>query len=128
MKKEGVVNNIIREERTLGQRAADKFASFVGSWGFIGILVIFLSFWIIVNLYVLTGSNFDPYPFILLNLVLACITAIQVPIILMSQNRQEQKDRVRAEYDYRLDKKSEKNIEEILNRLNAIERKLGRKR
>lgn len=127
MKKEGVVNHLIKEQRSLGQKAADGLTSFVGSWGFIVFLSLFLLVWIVINIYALTGKNFDPYPFILLNLVLACITAIQVPIILMSQNRQEQKDRIRAEHNYKLDEKAEKEIEKILIKVEEIQRRFKKK-
>ena len=96
-----------------------------GSWTFIIILSIFLALWIIVNTtWMLFGEKWDAYPFILLNLVLACITAIEAPIILMSQNREAKKDRIRAEYDYTVNKKAEKEIREIKEQLNRIERKL----
>ncbi len=126
MKKEGVIHHFLREERTLGQRAADKLTNYAGSWTFIIFLLIFFTFWILVNVYAWTNT-WDPYPFILLNLVLAGMAVIQAPIILMSQNRQAQKDRIKAEYDYRLNRKSEKEVEEILIRLGRIEKKLGKR-
>jgi len=82
----------------------------------------------IINAYFLieykSGNPFDPYPFILLNLVLSCLAAIQAPIILMSQNRESQRDRIRAEYDYKVNRKAEKEVEEIKKQLNRIEKKL----
>jgi uncharacterized membrane protein len=89
--------NLEYEKRlTLGQRLADKLSDFAGSWRFIIGFAIVLIAWIVVNVSVLVTKAFDPYPFILLNLVLSCLAAIQASIILMSQNRQEQKDRIRA--------------------------------
>ncbi|EPR70162.1 Acid-resistance protein [Cyclobacterium qasimii M12-11B] len=99
---------------TLGQRMADKIASFGGSWTFIIAFFSFLTLWIIANIWLLASNTFDPYPFILLNLMLSCIAAIQAPIIMMSQNRQGQKDRQRAELDYKINLKSELEIQ-LLN-------------
>lgn len=108
-----------------GQRAADKLAEIVGSWAFIILFSIILIVWILLNTsWILFNDNWDPYPFILLNLVLSCIAAIQAPIILMSQNRHAQKDRLRTEYDYTVDKKAEKEIQEIKEQLKRIEKKL----
>lgn len=95
---------------TFGQRMADNIASFGGSWTFIIAFFSFLLIWICVNIFVLIQKPFDPYPFILLNLILSCLAAIQAPIIMMSQNRQEQKDRQRAEHDYKINLKSELEI------------------
>ena len=99
---------------TLGQRMADKIASFGGSWTFIIAFFSFLTLWIVANIWLLASNTFDPYPFILLNLMLSCIAAIQAPIIMMSQNRQGQKDRQRAELDYKINLKSELEIQ-LLN-------------
>ncbi|WP_339924290.1 DUF1003 domain-containing protein [uncultured Cyclobacterium sp.] len=99
---------------TLGQRMADKIASFGGSWTFIIAFFSFLTLWIVANIWLLASHTFDPYPFILLNLMLSCIAAIQAPIIMMSQNRQGQKDRQRAELDYKINLKSELEIQ-LLN-------------
>ena len=108
-----------KEKYTLGQRAADVIAKFAGSWAFIfsftGVLVI----WMIVNT-LLAAKAFDPYPFILLNLVLSCVAAIQAPLIMMSQNRQEEKDRRRAENDYKVNLKTEIMIEDLYDKANAI--------
>ena len=108
-----------KEKYTLGQRAADVIAKFAGSWAFIfsftGVLVI----WMIVNT-LLAAKAFDPYPFILLNLVLSCVAAIQAPLIMMSQNRQEEKDRRRAENDYKVNLKTEIMIEDLYDKVNAI--------
>lgn len=100
---------------TLGQKVADKIAEFGGSWTFIISFFSFLIGWIILNFYILsTQDAFDPFPFILLNLILSCLAAIQAPIIMMSQNRQEQKDRKRSEHDYKINLKAELEIQ-LLN-------------
>ena len=98
------------ENLTLGQQLADRIASFGGSWTFILFFFSFLLLWMAVNVFVLVQKPFDPYPFILLNLILSCLAAIQAPIIMMSQNRQEQKDRQRSEYDYKVNLKAELEI------------------
>ena len=108
-----------KEKSTLGQRAADTIAQFAGSWAFIFSFTGVLILWMIVNA-VLAAKAFDPYPFILLNLVLSCVAAIQAPLIMMSQNRQEEKDRRRAENDYRVNLKTEIMIEDIYDKINAI--------
>jgi len=92
---------------TLGQRLADKIAQFGGSWKFIIFFLSFILVWIVINLVWLTGKGFDPFPFILLNLILSCIAAMQAPVIMMSQNRQEEKDRQRSRNDYMINLKSE---------------------
>ena len=107
------------EKYTIGQRAADSIAKFAGSWAFIFSFVGILILWMTVNI-VLAAKAFDPYPFILLNLVLSCVAAIQAPLIMMSQNRQEEKDRRRAENDYRVNLKTEIMIEDIYDKINAI--------
>lgn len=108
-----------KDEYSFGQRAADKIARFAGSWGFIFSFVAVLVLWMVIN--VLMASNaFDAYPFILLNLVLSCVAAIQAPLIMMSQNRQEEKDRRRAENDYKVNLKTEIMIEDMHNKLNRI--------
>ena len=110
-----------RGARTFGQKAADNLTKWAGSWAFILTFFGFLVFWIIINGYFLMqygkGQPFDPYPFILLNLVLSCLAAIQAPIILMSQNRTTQRDRFKAQFDYRINKKAEQEIREIKNLL-----------
>ena len=95
---------------TFGEKLADKVASFGGSWTFIIIFFSFLLAWISVNIWWFRNKGFDPYPFILLNLFLSCLAAIQAPIIMMSQNRQEAKDRKRAEHDYKVNLKAEVEI------------------
>lgn len=104
---------------TLGQRAADTIAKFAGSWAFIFSFTGVLVLWMIVNILMAAGA-FDPYPFILLNLVLSCVAAIQAPLIMMSQNRQEEKDRKRAENDYKVNLKTEIMIEALYDKVNAI--------
>ncbi len=104
---------------TLGQRAADTIAKFAGSWAFIFSFTGVLVLWMIVNILMAAGA-FDPYPFILLNLVLSCVAAIQAPLIMMSQNRQEEKDRRRAENDYKVNLKTEIMIEALYDKVNAI--------
>ena len=107
------------EKYTLGQRAADSIAKFAGSWAFIFSFTGMLIFWMIVNV-ILASKAFDPYPFILLNLVLSCVAAIQAPLIMMSQNRQEEKDRRRAENDYKVNLKTEIMIEDLYDKINFI--------
>ena len=101
------------QQLTPGQRLADKVAESAGSWKFIIIFVCILVLWIAINSVVLIWKPFDPYPFILLNLVLSCIAAIQGPVIMMSQNRQEAKDRLRAEHDYMVNLKAELEIRNL---------------
>jgi uncharacterized membrane protein len=98
------------DNMTVGQRVADKVASFGGSWTFIISFGTFLFLWIVLNVVLLTTKAFDPYPFILLNLILSCVAALQAPVIMMSQNRQEEKDRERAKKDYMINLKSELEI------------------
>ena len=104
---------------TLGQRAADAIAKFAGSWAFIFSFTGGLVLWMVINT-LLAARAFDPYPFILLNLVLSCIAAIQAPLIMMSQNRQEEKDRRRSENDYKVNLKTEIMIEDLYDKVNAI--------
>jgi uncharacterized membrane protein len=98
------------ERRSFGQIIADKVASFGGSWTFIISFFIFILVWISINVYFLYNKGFDPYPFILLNLILSCLAALQAPVIMMSQNRKEEKDRERAKKDYMINLKSELEI------------------
>ena len=102
----------IKYHRTVGQKAADWVTTWAGSWYFIGGFFFFLILWMAANIFMWV-NQWDPYPFILLNLVLSCLAAVQAPIILMSQNRQTQRDRLKAEFDYRINKKAEKEIQEI---------------
>ena len=108
-----LTDKIDGEEDTLltkGQKIADHVASFGGSWKFIIGFGVFILFWIVLNVFWLMNRSFDPYPFILLNLILSCLAAIQAPVIMMSQNRQEDKDRKRSKNDYMVNLKSELEI------------------
>ncbi|MDO5019743.1 MAG: DUF1003 domain-containing protein [Lachnospiraceae bacterium] len=107
------------EKYTIGQRAADAIARFAGSWAFIFAFTGVLILWMVINT-LLAAKAFDPFPFILLNLVLSCVAAIQAPLIMMSQNRQEEKDRRRAENDYKVNLKTEIMIEDLYDKVNAI--------
>ena len=109
-----------KEQYTLGQRAADAIAHFAGSWTFIFVFIGVLLLWMIVNAVFLANDGVDPYPFILLNLVLSCVAAVQAPLIMMSQNRQEEKDRLRAENDYRVNIKSECILEDLHGKVDAL--------
>lgn len=149
MKKEKVIRNPIKEvekisdniaktilnpflvekkKLTLGQKTADWIAKWAGSWTFIILFFIFLGLWMTTSGYFLlrfaNGEFIDPYPFILLNLVLSCLAAIQAPIILMSQNRTTERDRKRAEYDYQVNRKAEKEIKDIKKQLDKVEKRL----
>ena len=110
----------INEPLTFGQRVADTIASFGGSWTFIIIFFCFIAFWMLVNMWVLAHRSFDPFPFILLNLILSCLAAIQAPIIMMSQNRQEDKDRRRSEHDYKVNLKAEIEIRLLHEKLDHL--------
>ncbi|MBT8338423.1 MAG: DUF1003 domain-containing protein [Desulfatitalea sp.] len=105
---------------TFGESLADKIAEFGGSWRFIVIFGTVIGLWIAVNSFVLLHKPFDPYPFILLNLVLSCLAAIQAPLIMMSQNRQEAKDRLRAEHDYRINLKAELEIRHLHEKIDHL--------
>jgi uncharacterized membrane protein len=105
---------------TPGQKLADKVAAFGGSWRFIILFGSFLLLWIILNAFWLANKGFDPYPFILLNLILSCLAAIQAPVIMMSQNRQEEKDRDRAKKDYMINLKSELEIRILHEKLDHL--------
>lgn len=106
---------------TFGDKIADKVSEFAGSWGFILGFSLFLIFWIVLNGIILTGNNrIDSYPFILLNLLLSCIAALQAPIIMMSQNRQAEKDSLRNQNDYRTDLKSELILEELHHKMELL--------
>ena len=122
-KRLALISKGIHGKRTFGERTADKLAEYAGSWGFIISFIILLILWMLANVYAWINT-WDPYPFILLNLVLSCLAALQAPVILMSQNRQSQKDRIKAEYDYGVNRRAERGIEDILKRISRIERKL----
>ena len=117
---ESTLYNIYEDDHiTFGQRAADILARFAGSWAFVISFAIFLRCWITANL-LLLKQPFDPYPFILLNLILSCLSALQAPLIMMSQNRQEEKDRRRAESEYKLSLKTQIIIEDMHYKLDKI--------
>jgi CRP/FNR family cyclic AMP-dependent transcriptional regulator len=120
------VNEIEAAQMTFSDRASDKIAEFGGSWKFIFSAIAFLSLWIIVNSWVLINKGFDPFPYILLNLALNMIFALQAPIIMMSQNRQAEKDRIRANLDYQLNLKNELLLSDIIHRLDALAKKKSR--
>ncbi len=130
-----LVQESIREERlltksllevenaadlSLSQRLADKVASFGGSWKFIISFGVFILIWITANVYWLTSPNNDPYPFIFLNLILSCVAALQAPIIMMSQNRQEEKDRQRSRSDYLVNLKAEMEIRGLHSKIDLL--------
>jgi uncharacterized membrane protein len=107
-------------EWTLGERLADRIATFGGSWIFLILFGLFLMVWIGVNSFILYAHPPDPYPYILLNLILSCLAAIQAPIIMMSQNRQEAKDRLRSEHDYQVNLKAELEIRHLHEKLDHL--------
>lgn len=113
------IEDMFDQKATLGERVADRVADFGGSWKFIGLFGGILILWMVVNTSVL-GNPFDPYPFILLNLVLSCLAALQAPVIMMSQNRQETKDRMRGENDYRINLKAELEIRHLHDKLDLL--------
>ena len=115
------VNEELAAQLTLGDRAADVIAEFGGSWKFIIASLLLFVVWVAANTFLITRKPFDPYPFILLNLALNMITALQAPIIMMSQNRQSHKDRLRADLDYQVNLKNELALNEILQRLKILE-------
>lgn len=129
-----IVNESIREEKSLieqlkhpilekispGQKLADRVARFGGSWSFILSFLFLLGAWILFNSVVSPGKIFDPYPFILMNLILSCIAALQAPIIMMSQNRQEEKDRKRAENDYMINLKAELEVRNLHQKIDLL--------
>jgi len=105
---------------TLGEALADRIAAFGGSWTFILAFGVVLALWILINTIALAAKSFDPYPFILLNLILSCLAAIQAPVIMMSQNRQEAKDRLRSEHDYRINLKAELEIRHLHEKVDHL--------
>ena len=105
---------------TVGQRMADRVATFGGSWSFLILFALFMAVWIGSNSIALLARPFDPYPYILLNLILSCIAAIQAPIIMMSQNRQEAKDRVRGQHDYQINLKAELEIRHLHEKMDHL--------
>ncbi len=130
----GIVEDAIKEEKliinnltnppaeilTPGQKISDKVARFGGSWKFIIFFMVILTLWIIYNVVAPMGDNFDPYPFILMNLILSCIAALQAPVIMMSQNRKEEKDRMRSENDYMINLKAEMQIRSLHQKMDLL--------
>ncbi|HEX9444536.1 MAG TPA: DUF1003 domain-containing protein [Candidatus Binatia bacterium] len=114
------INLAFEKDLTVGDRIADRVATFGGSWTFIIIFFIVLVLWMAVNSAVVLARPFDPYPFILLNLVLSCLAAIQAPIIMMSQNRQESRDRLRSENDYQVNLKAELEIRHLHDKIDML--------
>jgi uncharacterized membrane protein len=110
----------IETELTLDQILADKVAAFGGSWTFIITFFSFILVWMLINIWFLATKPFDPFPFILLNLILSCLAAIQAPIIMMGQNRQEQKDRQRGEHDYQINLKAELEIKLLSEKMDHL--------
>lgn len=110
----------IEEQLTAGQKVADIIARFGGSWTFIGLFFLLIFLWVAINVYVFVTRAFDPYPFILLNLILSCLAAVQAPVIMMSQNRVEQKDRLRGEHDYKVNLKAELEIRLLHDKLDHL--------
>jgi len=117
-------NELIDEEETFGERIADKVAQFGGSWTFIITFAVVLTVYTTINV-ILRGKAWDPYPFILLNLFLSMLAAIQAPVIMMSQNRQDSKDRVRSELDYEVNLRAETEIQAVSSRLHLLTDKIG---
>lgn len=119
------VSEDLAADTTRGQRAADAVATFGGSWTFVGIFATVMLVWVALNAYLLAnrGSTFDPYPYILLNLFLSMLAAIQAPIILMSQNRQSEKDRANAEHDYEVNLKAELEIMLLHEKIDLLREK-----
>ncbi|MBL7937672.1 MAG: DUF1003 domain-containing protein [Bacteroidia bacterium] len=118
-----IVNNLINapeDKLTTGQRISDKVARFGGSWAFIISFFVVLLIWILFNTLTPVKANFDPYPFILMNLILSCIAALQAPIIMMSQNRQEEKDRKRSENDYLINLKAELEVRGLHQKVDLL--------
>lgn len=118
-----IARNIMREfdaQLTFGERLADRVAVIGGSWKFIGGFGIFLLVWMVINSVVLATRAYDPYPFILLNLILSCLAALQAPIIMMSQNRQAEIDRLQAQNDYEINIKAELEIMQVHEKINQM--------
>ena len=124
IKNNAILSENIQEEieakLTFGQKLADKVATFGGSWIFIITFFSFIIIWMMINIWMLVNNPFDPFPFILLNLILSCLAAIQAPIIMMSQNRQEQKDRKRSEHDYKINLKAELEIKLLSEKIDHL--------
>lgn len=118
-----IINNLLHPAKDIlsrGQHISDKVARFGGSWKFIILFGIILALWIAFNVTALSSNAFDPYPFILMNLILSCIAALQAPVIMMSQNRQEEKDRKRSENDYLINLKAEIGIRSLHQKMDLL--------
>ena len=111
---------IFRQQLSLGERAADQITKFGGSWIFIGLFLVFLLIWMIVQTVILRNGSFDPFPYILLNLTLSCIAAIQAPVILMASNRQSQREHIDASYDHIINRKAEREIQQLQKEIRTI--------
>jgi len=111
------INHTYHAKRTLGEKLADHVATFGGSWSFIISFILFMIVWIVINSYKILGNPLDPFPYILLNLILSCLAALQAPVIMMSQNRQEAKDRLRATHDYEVNLKAELEIRMLSSKI-----------
>jgi uncharacterized membrane protein len=114
------INREFESSLTLGERLSDRLANFGGSWTFIGIFMAMMVIWMGFNSFALIEKPFDPFPFILLNLVLSCLAAVQAPVIMMSQNRQEAKDRLRVEHDFEINRKAEIEIRKLHERMDHL--------
>ena len=126
-KKEGNGTNkephpLFHQELTTGQKAADAIAKFGGSWTFIILFFVILFLWVGINSFFLFKKPFDPYPYIFLNLMLSCLAAIQAPVILMAQNRQAERDRIDAKYDYAINRKAERENQQLQKDMNQLVR------
>jgi CRP/FNR family transcriptional regulator, cyclic AMP receptor protein len=117
-------NEVIEEQATVGERVADSVASFGGSWTFITIFLVFMVVYSAINV-VLGKAAWDPYPFILLNLFLSMLAAIQAPVIMMSQNRQDKKDRLRSELDFDVNRRAHSEIQGLAHKINLVSDRLG---
>jgi uncharacterized membrane protein len=126
-KKDKDKHPVLKQKLTIGQRAADIVTLIVGSWGFIIGVLILLGIWMSLNVYMVI-YRWDPYPFILLNFVLSCLAALQAPVILMSQNRQAERDRIAAKYDYQVNRKAEREISNMQKDLDKITALLKKKK
>jgi len=125
----GRVSRVVHQDfdagMTFGERVADKVAQFGGSWPFIGLFGAILVIWMLINTWLLARHPFDPYPFILLNLVLSTLAAIQAPVIMMSQNRQAHKDRLQAQQDYEINLMAEIEIRDLHDKMDSLRFKQG---
>ena len=115
---------VLRQKLSIGQQAADTILKFGGSWTFLFFFFFILTLWILLNTWLLLKKPFDPFPFILLNLALSCLASVQAPIILMAQNRQAERDRIYAHYDYMVNRKAEREIQNMQKDLDKIKSSL----